>query len=159
MQQQPVRVLVADGDIASRKNLTWHLEDAGYRIVPASSGSDVLLQVEVEPPDVIILDTCLPDIDGYDVCSQLRRDPSTRDIPVILIAAPTDGMTRAYLAKMVDYAGGDYFVAKPCDVNVLVHLVTLVAPTAERPNPVMLPGFPTRMVWPTTRVRPLLAAL
>ena len=153
MLQQPLRILVADADQTSRKYLTWHLQDAGYFVIPAATGADVLLQCEIDPPDAAVLDVRLPDIDGYDVCSQLRRDHRTQDIPIILTTVVADNMSRTYLSQMVEFAGGDYFVAKPCDVNVLVQLVRDVVPQAPRPRNGSSGDFPTRVVWPTTRMR------
>ncbi len=156
MLKPPVRVLVADSDQSVRKDLAWHLEDVGYEVVPAANGGDVLMQCEIDPPDAVIIDVRLPDMDGYEVCTQLRHDPGTTDVPIIITAVPCDKMTQTYLGQMVDYAGGDFFVAKPCDVNVLVQLVTdAVSPPQDAEVPALV-GFPTRVTWPTTtRLRPL----
>lgn len=153
MDEQPIRVLVADGDANSRRNTSWHLQDAGFCVIPAATGSDVLLQCELDAPDVIIIDDRLPDLDGYDVCGQLRHDPATSDIPIVVIAAAKDAMSRAYLAKMVDYAGGDFFLAKPYDLHVLMQLVVDLAPRRNVEEVRKGPAFPTRVTWPTKRSR------
>lgn len=159
MQQAPIRVLVADGDRSARKDLTWHLEDAGFEVVPAACGGEALMQCEIDPPDVVIIDVGLPDIDGYDVCTQIRHDPSTSNVPIILTTVTVDDMTRSYLGQMVNYAGGDFFVAKPYDVNVLVQLVAdVVSSLNENGGAAGRPSFPTRVTWPTTlRSRSLVA--
>lgn len=154
MSRRPLRrVLVADNDVASRKTLTWRLQDGGYYVVPAACAGDVLLQCEIEPPDAIIMDVRLPDMDGYDVCAQLRHDPQCSDIPIVLVTEVADNMSRAYLAKMVDYAGGDYFVARPCDVNLLAKLIDDVLEPTEQPDHRYPIASPTHVVWPTTRSR------
>ncbi len=158
MEQAPIRVLVADSDQSTRKDLTWHLQDVGFEVVPAASGGEVLMQCEIDPPDVVIIDVRLPDIDGYDVCSQLRHEPGTSNVPIILTTAAVDEMTQSYLGQMVEYAGGDFFVAKPCDVNVLVQLVTDAISSLAKPDEAAPTGFPTRVTWPTTvRARSLTA--
>ena len=156
MNRQSRRIMVADSDVASRKTLTWHLQDDGYYVVPAACAGDVLLQCEIEPPDAIIMDVRLPDMDGYDVCAQLRLDPQCSDIPIILITDAADDMSRAYLAQMVDYAGGDYFMAKPCDVNLLAKLIDNVIEPVEPVNEHYSTTSPTHVVWPTTRSRSMM---
>jgi DNA-binding response OmpR family regulator len=160
MNRRLPRVLVADNDVANRKSLTWHLQDAGFHVVPAACGSDVLLQCEIEPPDAIIMDVGLPDMDGYDVCAHLRRDARSSEVDIILMSEAADDMSRAYLAKMVDYAGGDYFLAKPCDVNLLVKLIDDIVRSAgdlrsghNPANDLCSACSPTHVVWPTTRMR------
>lgn len=155
MYRSAIRILVADGESATRKSLHWHLEDAGYEVIPAACAGDVLLQCELQPPDVIILDVRLPDMDGYELCGRLRSDPETTEIPIIMTTDAVDSMTRSYLSKMVEFAGGDYFVAKPCDANVLVHLVRDIAPGATSGLQCSVRQFPTRVVWPTSRLHTL----
>ena len=147
------RVLVADHDVETRKTLTWHLQEGGYFVLPAACAADVLLQCEIEPPDAIIMDVRLPDMDGYDVCAQLRHDPQCSDITIILMTDAADPMSRAYLARMVDYVGGDYFVAKPCDVNLLTKLIDDIVDPEDEPDDCHPTASPTRVVWPTTRPR------
>lgn len=153
MYTSAIRILVADGESAARKALHWHLEDAGYEVIPAACAGDVLLQCELQPPDAIILDVRLPDMDGYELCGRLRSDPETCEIPIIMTTEAVDSMTRSYFAKMVEFAGGDYFVAKPCDANVLVHLVRDIVPDATGDRNCCAGQFPTRVVWPTSRLR------
>ena len=153
MSHHPHRVLVADADVASRKSLSWHLQDRGHVVLPASSGADVLVQCDIEPPDMIVMDRNLADMDGFDVCVRLRQDPRLADAIVILTAEPADVMTKAYLAKMVEYVGGDYFFARPYDVHLVVRLIDDVVRSPRRedaPFPVL---SPTRVVWPTSRSR------
>ena len=152
------RVLVADNDTKSRKELSLHLQDGGYYVIPASCASDVLLECEIDPPDAIIMDVRLPDMDGYDVCAQLRHAPECSDVTIILMTEAADSMSRAYLAKMVDFAGGDYFVAKPCDVNLLMKLMEDVLEPVGRGEDQHATTSPTHVVWPTTRPRSYMSA-
>jgi len=123
MKQQPPRVLVADSDIAARTALRKQLEDAGYPVCTVSSGEDAILMCDIDPPEVLILDVHLPDMDGFEVCERIRRDTHDSNLAVIIISEPSDEMTRSYLGQMVEYAGGDFFLAKPCDGHLLVQLV------------------------------------
>jgi len=64
-----------------------NLERAGYEVVTASDGKEALQKVEDENPDLVVLDVMMPYMDGFEVLQNLRRNPSTRDIPVIMLTA------------------------------------------------------------------------
>lgn len=123
MKQHPPRVLVADSDITARAALRKQLEGAGYPVCTVSSGEDAILMCDIDPPEVLILDVNLPDMDGFEVCERIRHDTHDSNLTVIIISEPSDEMTRSYLGQMVEYAGGDFFLAKPCDGHLLVQLV------------------------------------
>jgi len=127
MKRRPPRVLLADDDIAARLGLRRQLEDAGYPVSAVSSGRDAILLCDIDPPDVLIMDVRLPDLDGFEVCERIRHDTRGADLTVILVTEPADDMTRSYLGQMVEYAGADYFLVKPCDGHLLVQLVGDVA--------------------------------
>ncbi len=65
----------------------FHLTKAGYEVVTAACGREALEIVRTRPPDLIILDLMLPDIDGFGVCEILRRQANTAAIPVVLLTA------------------------------------------------------------------------
>jgi two-component system alkaline phosphatase synthesis response regulator PhoP len=65
----------------------FHLTKAGYEVVTAACGREALEIVRTRPPDLIILDLMLPDIDGFGVCEILRRQADTAAIPVVLLTA------------------------------------------------------------------------
>jgi len=123
MSRRRKHVLLADGDAKSRETLRAHLANAGYRVAAASSGSEIILQCEIDPPDVLILAVRLPDTDGYEVCARLRQDALGADITVIMLTEPEDEMARAYAGQMVQFAGGDFFLAKPYDATLVVKVV------------------------------------
>jgi len=113
----------------------------------------VLLLCDLHPPDVLIMDVRLPDMDGFELCERVRRETRDLDLTIILTTEASDDMTRAYFGQMVDYAGGDYFVAKPCDRKLLLKLLDDLAaePAGNKRQAVKV--FPTHVTWPTTRHR------
>lgn len=146
-------ILLADAQRASRRALQVHLEEAGYLVQTTGTGEDVILLFDVDPPDALVMDVHLPDMDGFDVCEYVRHETRDSDLTVIILSETTDEMTRAYLGQMVDYARGDYFFAKPCDGTLLVQLLdSLFEETHNDDYPTAFP-FPTRAVWPTTRLQ------
>jgi CheY-like chemotaxis protein len=63
------------------------LERAGFTVITAASGLEVIGRVAEERPDVILLDWMMPDMDGFETCRQLKADPATADIPVVFLTA------------------------------------------------------------------------
>ena len=123
MSRKPHRILVADEEDLSRNALRHHLVDAGYQVCTTTSGEDVVMLCDVDPPDVLIVDVHLPDMDGFEVCERVRHETGDMAMTVIITTDASDDMTHSYLAQMVEYAGGDYFFAKPCDLNLLLTLL------------------------------------
>ena len=77
-----------------------------YKIRVATSGAKAIELVNVVPrPDLILLDIMMPEMDGYEVCTRLKADPETRDIPVIFLTAMTEAKdeTRGFVVGAVDY--------------------------------------------------------
>ncbi|WP_181391761.1 response regulator [Methanospirillum lacunae] len=105
----PAQILVVDDSPGSLKLLTDILSKPGYLVRPAPSGRLALRSVDVEIPDLILLDVIMPDLDGYEVCRQLKGNPNTVSIPVIFISSLEEPADRV---KGFD-AGGVDFITKP----------------------------------------------
>ncbi len=153
MTSEALRILLADHEPSSRQALFRELERAGHTVQIADDGEDVLLLCDLDPPDVLIMDVDLPDIDGFEVCECVRRQARGADLTIIVIAQPTNRMTRTYLGQMVKYVDGDYFFAKPCDTKVLIELLDDLSTCPEGPTEARSPGFPTHVTWPSSRPR------
>ena len=153
MKRKTARILVADDEQDARRTLRQQLEDAGYAVCTVSSGGDAVLMCDLDPPDVLIMDVHLPDMDGFEVCERIRRGARGSDLTVIIITDPVDDMTKSYLGQMVEYVGGDYFIAKPCDSHLIVQLVDDVARWGRSVGKPRRAGPPTHVVWPTVRPR------
>jgi class 3 adenylate cyclase/CheY-like chemotaxis protein len=103
-------VLVVDDLPQNGKLLDAILSPRGYSVSIASSGAEALEVVATSPPDIVLLDIVMPDMDGYEVCRRLRADPGTSFLPVVMITA--SGSQERLLAIE---AGADDFVMKPFD--------------------------------------------
>ncbi|MEP7286832.1 MAG: hybrid sensor histidine kinase/response regulator [Chloroflexota bacterium] len=98
-------ILVVDDVPANLELLTGMLKKQGYRARPALSGAIALKSARAAPPDLILLDISMPDLDGYQVCEQLKADELTHEIPVIFLSAfnETTDKVRAFEVGGVDY--------------------------------------------------------
>lgn len=110
------RILIVDDVATNRIVLKVKLGAACYRPMLAADGAGCLAIARAEAPDLILLDLKLPDMSGIEVLRHLREDPTTRDIPVIMISAMSDPASR--LAALA--AGADEFMAKPYDDLLLM---------------------------------------
>ncbi len=103
------RILVADDNQQNRDLLEAFLADDGHEILMAVDGKDALQVATTQLPDLILLDIMMPKLSGYEVCSQLKSDPKTRAIPILMITALKEmGDIERALA-----AGADDFLTKP----------------------------------------------
>jgi DNA-binding response OmpR family regulator/DNA-binding CsgD family transcriptional regulator len=98
-------ILVVDDTPENLRVLTQLLQEQAYRVRPAPNGVHALTTVLKEPPDLILLDIMMPQMDGYEVCRQLKADDRSRDIPIIFISAldETIDKIKAFQAGGVDY--------------------------------------------------------
>ena len=98
-------ILVVDDDFVNRMILHKILERSGYGVLEAVNGTEALAQVKAAKPDLILLDVMMPEMDGYEVCRQLKADSDTEAIPVIFITAMNapDNLVTGFNVGAADY--------------------------------------------------------
>ncbi len=98
-------ILVVDDTAANLHLLVRLLAEHGYKVRPSINGRLALTAAQISPPDLILLDIMMPEMDGYELCQHLKADERTRDIPVIFISALGDTLdkVRAFAVGGVDY--------------------------------------------------------
>lgn len=103
-------VLAVDDTEASLKVLSDILEEAGYSVRSAITGELALRSALYKPPDLVLLDIRMPDMDGFEVCRRLKSEPATRDVPVIFISGMTETgeKVRGFEFGAVDYVTKPY---------------------------------------------------
>ena len=109
-------ILVVEDEAPLLTLLRYNLEKQGFRVEEAADGQEALLRVAETKPDLILLDWMLPSLSGIEVCRQLRRRPSTRDLPIIMITARTDDQDAV---RALDIGADDYIV-KPFAVDAVL---------------------------------------
>ena len=83
----PKKILAVGDEKHIVRLVQANLERAGYQVVTANDGKEALQKVAEENPDLVVLDVMMPYMDGFEVLQNLRRNPSTRDIPVVMLTA------------------------------------------------------------------------
>ena len=115
----PQRILVVDDDMDQLAALLYRLQKLGYETATASSGRQAIESATSTVPDLVLLDLCLPDADGFDVCEQLGDSAATSCVPVIILS----GMESDDIVRRARNAGCIYYLRKPYDPNVLLALI------------------------------------
>jgi two-component system cell cycle response regulator len=109
-------ILVVDDEWMNRELLQAHLESAGYGVLLAANGTKALEIAAHEEVDLILMDVRMPGMNGYEVCVQLKTQPATSHIPVIILTGLDDD---EYKLKALE-AGADDFISKPFDSVVMM---------------------------------------
>ncbi len=123
-RQGRANILVVDDTRANLRLLVEILTERGYKVRPAMNGQMALAAAQTEPPDLILLDIMMPEMDGYEVCRQLKADERTWNIPVIFISAIHEVLDKI---KAFSIGGVDY-ITKPFQVEeVLARVQTHLA--------------------------------
>ncbi len=111
----PANLLIVDDTPANLQVLAGMLKDRGYKVRPVPSGKLALLAAQRDPPDLILLDINMPEMNGYEVCEQLKADDRLKGIPVIFISALTEQLDKVKAFAM----GGVDYITKPFQMEEL----------------------------------------
>jgi DNA-binding response OmpR family regulator len=109
------RILIVDDEPEFSELVQYRLGAADYEFRTATNSTDALNEAWEQPPDLILLDLLLPDLDGLSVCEIFARHPATQHIPVIMITAVGTEVTRF----SAEVAGARHFFPKPVDFERL----------------------------------------
>lgn len=121
-------VLVVDDDDDSRRLLSHMLERRGYSVVLADGGQAALDALSTTDVDVILLDVMMPVMDGFAVCREVKKTPSSAKVPIILLTARDDMETRATGMNL----GVSDFLAKPVNKDELFSRVKTQVEARQR---------------------------
>ena len=113
------RILLVDDDPAFRLVTAASLREAGFVVEEATNGNDALAAIAADPPELILLDALMEDIDGFEICTRIQQDPETRQIPVLMVTG-LDDIDSVHKAFQAGAAG---FITKPVNYPVLIHRI------------------------------------
>ena len=112
------KILIVDDDRSITTMLQGLLSAPGYTVLVAYDGLDAMVQVKSHLPDVIILDIMMPEINGYDVCSNLKFDEKYKHIPIIVLTSREQELDQ----RIAKFMGIDY-MHKPIDRKILLEKI------------------------------------
>jgi two-component system phosphate regulon response regulator PhoB len=112
----PAKVLIVEDEESLVEILRYNLQSEGYTVVHAASGTDAIMLVREERPDLIILDWMLPGLAGIEICRQIRARAETKALPIIILTARGEESDRIRGLQ----TGADDYVVKPFSVSELM---------------------------------------
>ncbi|KOF56087.1 MULTISPECIES: response regulator transcription factor [Clostridium] len=116
------KILVVDDEPHIVQLITFNLEKNGYKVISANNGVDGLKMAKQELPQLVLLDLMLPELDGYDVCREIRRDNNISNMPVIMLTAKSEELDKILGLEL----GADDYITKPFSVRELIARVKAV---------------------------------
>lgn len=114
------RILAVDDDKDILEVLQFILEDSGYEVETLSDGHYLFEKIKAHAPDLILLDIMLGNMDGRELCRDVKTKIETHNIPIILVSASHD-----VSATLKQVGAPDAFIAKPFDINELLDAIEL----------------------------------
>ncbi len=121
------KILVVDDEPVLVETIDYNLKQAGYQVITVADGASALEAARRETPDLIILDIMLPEMDGLEVCRQLRRESNTATTPIMMLTAKGDEIDKVVGLEV----GADDYVTKPFGRRELLARVRALLRRAE----------------------------
>ena len=116
------KIIVIEDDADIAEIIVYNLEKEGYDAIATGRGDEGFTLVRLELPDVVILDLMLPGVDGLSICQQLKTDPATENIPIIIVSAKSEDADILIGLGL----GADDYIAKPFNTRELIARVKVV---------------------------------
>lgn len=111
MPDKPQKIMVVDDEILNRKLIEAMLKPQGYQVILAVDGEDCLTKAEADPPDLILMDIMMPNLNGFEVVTRLKTKENLALIPIVMVTALQDVGDRVKALEV----GADDFLTKPVD--------------------------------------------
>jgi len=120
--QDPVNILIAEDSPTQAEQLKYILEEHGYTVTVAANGKLALTAIEKHPPTLVISDVVMPEMDGFQLCRQIKADETLKNIPVVLLTALSDphDVIRGL------QCGADNFITKPYEEKYLITRIQFI---------------------------------
>jgi two-component system, OmpR family, alkaline phosphatase synthesis response regulator PhoP len=128
MAAMAARILIVEDDPDIAELVARYLGKAGFTTDCAAGGGQALAAIAAEPPDLLVLDLMLPQVDGLEVCRAVRANPATSALPIIMLTARAEESERIVGLEL----GADDYLAKPFSPNELVARVRALLRRAQR---------------------------
>ncbi|MFL5347050.1 MAG: response regulator [Hyalangium sp.] len=121
-------LLLVDGDAKSLRVMEVSLKKAGFSVTTAIHGKDALEKVQISPPDLVLADTKMPEMDGFELCKSLKSDERFKHIPFVFL---TNQKSVEFKVRGLELGGDDY-LTKPIYIKEIVTRVKMILQKAEK---------------------------
>ena len=111
-----IRIVAADDERDIRTIIKRGLASEGHTVILATNGQEALEKIKIEKPDLVILDIMMPKMDGIEALQAIKKDPQTKDLPVIMLTGKSEDED---LLKGYKF-GADYYITKPFKIRTLL---------------------------------------
>jgi len=118
--EQTATVLLVEDVADTREMYADYLRHCGFHVTAVTTGAEALDAAREQMPDVILMDAAMPGLDGWAATKLLKNDPTTRDVPILILTAHVFAEHRA----KAEEAGADGFIGKPCMPDELAREIT-----------------------------------
>ncbi|MBE9031878.1 response regulator [filamentous cyanobacterium LEGE 11480] len=112
-------VLVVDDSATAREMLVAELQRCGFRVMAAADGMEAMEHIKVAPPALVITDLIMPRVNGYELCRNIKSDPRTQNVPVIMCSTKAEEFDRYWGMKQ----GADAYITKPYQPKDMINAV------------------------------------
>ena len=112
-------VLVVEDSLTDTEVLTRYLKQAGLVVVSVQSGEEAHMRLQLQKPDLVILDVILPGQSGFEICHGLKNNEDTKRIPVVICSSKVSDVDKLWGSML----GADAYLAKPVDLQKLMQIV------------------------------------
>ncbi|MEI6427158.1 MAG: response regulator [Pseudanabaena sp. ELA607] len=121
------KILVVEDTPSQQELITGILRESGYEVSLANNGQEALSQLEQVKPDVIITDLVMPGMSGLELCRNLKRNPNTKDLPVLACTSKNQELDKLWGMKQ----GIDVYITKPFTKEDLLKALRSVVPISK----------------------------
>ncbi|MEM9006772.1 MAG: response regulator [Cyanobacteria bacterium P01_F01_bin.86] len=112
-------ILIVDDSSALREMVSGLLMQSGMTIMEAKDGAEAQKKIAATPPDLVVLDIVMPNMNGYELCRWIKNNPKTQDVPVVICSSKSEDFDRYWGMKQ----GADAYIAKPFRPDEMVETV------------------------------------
>jgi twitching motility two-component system response regulator PilH len=110
------KILVVEDSAPQREMISELLQKSGLVVSVATDGVEAIEKIQTYKPDLVVLDIVMPRMNGFEVCRQIKSDPQTQNVPVVLCSSKTEDFDRYWGMKQ----GADAYIAKPFQPRELI---------------------------------------
>lgn len=129
-RRKPAKILVIDDEPEITDIVETFLETAGYEVESENASEEGIDKAKTFLPDLVLLDIMMPTMDGYEICSELKRSEKTKRIPVVFLTGKDARSDEGRSFKV----GGVLYIKKPFSCERLLDIVKVVLQTVEKEN-------------------------